>query len=104
MLIRLLMFANGLLAIALACFVYTMLPYANDVACDTAVRAGHHCVSLGSTTLLLASLVPIAAIFVVAYCAYRVRQRHPRTSLFMLLFWPVATVSWAIVVGASSVS
>ena len=100
--ISLLAIANGIVAVALACFVYVMLPYANGVACDTPLHLGGACKPIGNVSLLLQSFAPVAIIGTIIFSALRMQQRHPRVATSLLLFCPAAIATWALIVWGTS--
>jgi hypothetical protein len=85
MLTKTLTLINGALAIALACYIYIMLPYAYADGCGDALS----CKLPGSATQLLDSLAPVIIIAAVAYLALRIQRKHSRTSVLLLLLCPV---------------
>jgi len=104
MLTKTLTLINGALAIALACFMYAMLPYAYGIGCDATRRIGQPCKPLGSATLFLGVLAPVVIIGAVAYLALRIQHKRPRTSLLLLMLCPVVVTLWVIFVWSSKAS
>ena len=101
MLFRLLAFFNVALALATACFVYVMLPFAIGVQCEGVRQLNRACGPISNATLFLTALIPFALISAITYLAFRNRYRHPRLGLLLLLFCPVAIGARALVVWAS---
>ena len=96
--ISLLAIANGIVAVALACFIYVMLPYANGVAFDATVRLGGAYKPISNTSLLLQALAPVAIIGAIVYAALRMQERHPRLATSLLVLCPAAIATWGLIV------
>ena len=90
MLVRLLIAANVLLAIALGRLVHLALPYADGVSCETAERFGRACQEPTSLAMLwLLSLVPSGIVVAVVAAALKARKSFVAPVLLSLV--PVAT-------------
>ena len=100
--ISLLAIVNSIVAVALACFIYVMLPYASGVACDAAMRLGGSCQPISNPSLLLQALAPVATIGTITYVALSVQRRHPRAATLLLLICPVAVAGWGLIVWGAS--
>jgi anaerobic C4-dicarboxylate transporter len=97
--LRLLTLLNIAIAIALACFVYTMLPFANGVACELAPKP---CEPLSTALLVIAALVPSAVIASTVLLAFRVRRSRPRIGLTLFLLWPLTLAIWVAIAWAQA--
>ncbi len=101
MLFRLLTFANVALALAAACFVYIMLPYAVGVRCEGVRQIGRTCGPISNTDLFLPAFAPVAIIAAITCIAFCIRSRYRRTGLLLLVLCPLAVGIRVLIVWAS---
>ena len=95
MLTRSLIIANIALAVALAWFVYSMLPFAAGVACDGARAIGRACADhTGPVERALSAALPI--FIIIGFVFFGLRARTRRITLIFLLACPFAAAVLAL--------
>ena len=99
--VRILFGINVLLAVGLTAFLWSILPFAQGVACDVAHGI---CAPLTTARRAFSAAGPALLLLALAWAGAKVSTRSPRWGMTALVAGPAILVCWGVLVWATSVS